>query len=73
MARAAFVLAVLLLAAVAVAPFAAGARDVAADDVEGRSLSADAPAPAPADAPAPEPDAASAPDSSSDAPSSSSS
>ncbi|KAF8750989.1 hypothetical protein HU200_012285 [Digitaria exilis] len=66
MARAAVFLAVLLLAAVVVAPpLAAVARDVAADDMEGRSLSADAPA----DAPAPGPDSASSP---SDAPSSSS-
>ncbi|PUZ52000.1 hypothetical protein GQ55_6G235600 [Panicum hallii var. hallii] len=63
MARAMF-LVVLLLAAVAVVPFAAEARDVAAD-VEGRSL-----ADAPSDAPAPSPDSASpsdAPSSSSDA------
>jgi hypothetical protein len=71
MARAMF-LVVLLLAAVAVAPFTAEARDVAADVEEGRSLSADAPA---SDAPAPGPDAtASSPSPSpSDAPSSSSS
>jgi uncharacterized membrane protein YdfJ with MMPL/SSD domain len=55
-------IAALLLAAVAVAPFAGAARDVAAD--EGRDLSS-------ADAPAPGPDAASSPDSS-EAPSSSS-
>ncbi|PUZ51998.1 hypothetical protein GQ55_6G235400 [Panicum hallii var. hallii] len=64
MARAVF-LVVLLLAAVAVAPLAAEARDVAADNVEGRSL-----ADAPSDAPAPSPDSASpsdAPSSSSDA------
>ncbi|KAG0528727.1 hypothetical protein BDA96_05G037300 [Sorghum bicolor] len=60
-------IATLLLAAVAVAPFVGAARDVAAD--EGRDLSsADAPA---SDAPAPGPDAASSSDSS-EAPSSSS-
>ena len=50
----------ILLAAVTVAPFAAEARDVA--DVEGRSLSADAPS---SDASAPRPDSSSSP---SDAP-----
>ncbi|PUZ51999.1 hypothetical protein GQ55_6G235500 [Panicum hallii var. hallii] len=63
MARAMFLI-VLLLAAVTVAPFAAEARDVAAD-IEGRSLAADAPS---SDAPAPSPDSAPP----SDAPSSSS-
>ena len=64
MARAMF-LALLLLAAIVVAPFAVEARDVA--DIEGRSLSADAPS---SDAPAPSPDSSSSP---SDAPSGSSS
>ena len=69
MARACVFLVVLLLAAVAVAPFAGAAR---VDVVEGRSMkSADAPE-ADAPAPAPGPDSASSPDSS-EAPSSSSS
>ncbi|KAG2584663.1 hypothetical protein PVAP13_6KG333700 [Panicum virgatum] len=64
MARAVFLI-VLILAAVAVAPLAAEARDVVADaaGAEGRSLASDAPS----DAPAPGPDASSSP---SDAPSS---
>ena len=53
------------MAAIVVAPFAVEARDVA--DIEGRSLSADAPS---SDAPAPSPDSSSSP---SDAPSGSSS
>lgn len=70
MARACVFLVVLLLAAIAVAPFAGAAR---VDVVEGRSMaSADAPEAA-ADAPAPSPDSASSPDSSLEAPSSSSS
>jgi hypothetical protein len=71
MARACVFLVVLLLAAVAVAPFAGAAR---VDVVEGRAMktkSADAPE-ADTPAPAPGPDAASSPDSS-EAPSSSSS